>query len=97
MSWTERVGGREICFIFDNNLFYVVIPTDDFTIATSYSIPPERSHVDIVLTVLDDDITEDNENRSVVVAASVPGISLGNDTRRTVGITILDDEGETDT
>ena len=69
---------------------------DDFTLATSYSIPPERSHVDIVLTVLDDDIAEDDEDRAITVAVSPLGISLGTFSTLTVDIIILDDEGETD-
>ena len=52
--------------------------------------------MDIVLTVLDDDIAEDNENLVITVAVSAPGIFLGTYRKRTVFITILDDEGETD-
>ena len=51
--------------------------------------------MDIALTVLDDDIAENNENLVITVAAYVPGIFLGTYRKRTVDITILDDEGET--
>ena len=62
--------------------------------AKTYTITPEQTSVDILLIVIDDNFVENDEVGEVIVEASVPFVSLGNEIRRTVSVRILDDDGK---
>ena len=50
--------------------------------------------MDILLTVIDDNIVENDEVGKVIVEASVPFVSLGIEDHHTVSVRILDDDGK---
>ena len=68
--------------------------TDFILPATTYIITPEQTSVEILLTVIDDNIVEDDESGLITLVASVPFVYLGHETSRAVTVQILDNDGK---
>jgi len=78
-------------------IFYSYSATDssDFTLSGTFTIPPERSSVDIVMDIQQNSVVEDDETVNVTLTASATGIFLSNDERtRMVTVNILDNDGK---
>ena len=79
-------------------LFYIYYLGTNLNFASSYKIPPQNSSVDIVVEITDDLLAEKDQMVLFNMIASYPGVTIPNtDLRRTVAVTILDNEGNATT
>ena len=66
----------------------------DYTLNRTFTIPPEKSSVDIVMNILGDMVAEDDKKINIMMSASADGVYIkASESSRTVLVTVLDDEG----
>ena len=68
----------------------------DFILNRTFVLPPDRSSVDVLLDIIDDEIAELDETITISLRADVPGVTL-TDRERTLDVVVnlLDNEGKT--